>query len=115
MTVHEAKLLQTFPDDYAITGSWGEAMRQIGNAVPVLLAEKMGRQLVMSLSRNSDTIVEPECGFINARAKQPIQLRLAIEGRKKYVAKNKVNSKKGKNAAKAKRPKSIKARYAKHG
>ena len=41
-TVFEAKRIQTFPDDYVITGSWGEALRQIGNAVPVLLAEKLG-------------------------------------------------------------------------
>ena len=42
LTVYEAKKIQTFPDDYIITGAWGEALRQIGNAVPVLLAEKMG-------------------------------------------------------------------------
>lgn len=38
LSVLEAKRIQTFPDDYIITGSWGEAMRQLGNAVPVLLA-----------------------------------------------------------------------------
>ena len=26
-------------------GAWGEAMRQIGNAVPVLLAEVVGKRL----------------------------------------------------------------------
>jgi DNA (cytosine-5)-methyltransferase 1 len=41
-TVFEAKRIQTFPDDYVITGAWGEALRQIGNAVPVLLAEQLG-------------------------------------------------------------------------
>ena len=45
MTVHEAKLIQTFPDDFKITGAWGEAMRQIGHAVPVRLAETVGRKL----------------------------------------------------------------------
>ncbi|MDO4950411.1 MAG: DNA (cytosine-5-)-methyltransferase, partial [Bacteroidales bacterium] len=34
-TVAEAKRIQTFPDDYQITGAWSEAMRQMGNAVPV--------------------------------------------------------------------------------
>ncbi len=38
ISVLEAKRLQTFPDDYAISGAWGEAMRQLGNAVPVHLA-----------------------------------------------------------------------------
>lgn len=38
-TVRESARLQTFPDDYELHGSWGEAMRQIGNAVPVLLGK----------------------------------------------------------------------------
>lgn len=38
-TVRESARLQTFPDDYELHGSWGEAMRQIGNAVPVLLGQ----------------------------------------------------------------------------
>lgn len=41
-TVYEAKILQTFPKDFMVSGAWGEAMRQIGNAVPILLAEKIG-------------------------------------------------------------------------
>ncbi len=49
MTVHEAKLIQTFPDDYRICGSWGEALRQIGNAVPVQLARLMGEQMKRAL------------------------------------------------------------------
>jgi DNA (cytosine-5)-methyltransferase 1 len=45
LTILEAKLLQTFPSDFVIQGGWGEAMRQIGNAVPVRLAEIMGHEL----------------------------------------------------------------------
>ncbi|BAZ30331.1 DNA-cytosine methyltransferase [Cylindrospermum sp. NIES-4074] len=37
-TVREAARLQTFPDDYYFPTAWGESMRQIGNAVPVTLA-----------------------------------------------------------------------------
>jgi DNA (cytosine-5)-methyltransferase 1 len=44
-TVFEGKRIQTFPDDYQITGAWTEAMRQIGNAVPVMLGEKIGEAL----------------------------------------------------------------------
>lgn len=49
-TVLEAKRIQTFPDDFVIKGAWGEAMRQIGNAVPVLLAEVIGRNLTKMLN-----------------------------------------------------------------
>lgn len=44
-TVYEAKRIQTFPDDFIVKGAWGEAMRQIGNAVPVKLAAVLGEQL----------------------------------------------------------------------
>lgn len=37
-TVRESARLQTFPDDFQLHGSWSEAMRQLGNAVPVELA-----------------------------------------------------------------------------
>lgn len=48
-TVYEAKLIQTFPNDFKIAGAWGEAMRQIGNAVPVRLASVLGHQLSSAL------------------------------------------------------------------
>jgi len=44
-TVRESARLQTFPDDYVFHGSWSETMRQLGNAVPVRLAEKVGRDV----------------------------------------------------------------------
>lgn len=44
-TVYEAKLIQTFPKNFEITGTWGEALRQIGNAVPVLLGQQIGHGL----------------------------------------------------------------------
>lgn len=39
MTVREAARIQTFPDEWHFSGAWGTAMRQIGNAVPCMLAK----------------------------------------------------------------------------
>jgi DNA (cytosine-5)-methyltransferase 1 len=41
-TVREAARLQGLPDSYHFPRSWTESMRQLGNAVPVQLAEEMG-------------------------------------------------------------------------
>ncbi|MCZ2442840.1 MAG: DNA cytosine methyltransferase [Flavobacteriales bacterium] len=49
-TVFEAKRLQTFPDKYTILGSWSEAMRQIGNAVPTALPTQLFSDLLRKLS-----------------------------------------------------------------
>lgn len=70
MTVHEAKLIQTFPPDYRIAGSWGEALRQIGNAVPVMLAQCVGRRMHQVLAEDD-------------RARDPGHIR-----RKNYVGKS---------------------------
>ena len=45
-TVRESARIQTFPDDYVFSGSWTEAMRQIGNAVPVRLAAAVGESIL---------------------------------------------------------------------
>lgn len=38
-SVRESARLQTFPNEFLFHGSWTETMRQLGNAVPVTLAE----------------------------------------------------------------------------
>jgi DNA (cytosine-5)-methyltransferase 1 len=48
-TVREAARLQTFPDAYTLSGAWSEAMRQLGNAVPVRLAEVVARSVTEKL------------------------------------------------------------------
>ena len=50
-TVRESARLQTFPDDYRLHGSWTEAMRQLGNAVPVELAKVIGKSVADHLLR----------------------------------------------------------------
>lgn len=48
-TVREAARLQTFPDEYEFHGSWSQTMRQLGNAVPIRLAEVVARSVADSL------------------------------------------------------------------
>lgn len=51
-TVRESARIQTFPDTFHFTGSWTEAMRQIGNAVPVNLASAIGKGVLRHLREN---------------------------------------------------------------
>lgn len=48
-TVRESARLQTFPDTYELHGSWTEAMRQLGNAVPVALAQVVATSVAEKL------------------------------------------------------------------
>ena len=48
-TVRESARIQTFPDNYIFSGSWTESMRQIGNAVPVKLANIVGKSVYKKL------------------------------------------------------------------
>jgi len=49
-SVRECARIQTFPDEWFFEGSWTEAMRQLGNAVPVALANGIAAQLLRTLS-----------------------------------------------------------------
>lgn len=91
MTVHEAKLIQTFPPDYRIAGSWGEALRQIGNAVPVMLAQCVGRRMHQVLAED-DRARDP--GHIRRKNKAKLtsaQKSKGVKG-KTYSAKRKAKS-----------------------
>jgi len=48
-TVRESARLQTFDDAYVFSGAWGNVMRQLGNAVPVNLAEAVAKSVAAAL------------------------------------------------------------------
>lgn len=48
-SVRESARLQTFPDEYLFHGSWTETMRQLGNAVPVILARTVAASIRLQL------------------------------------------------------------------
>lgn len=51
MSVRECAIIQTFPDDFVFCGSLGNMYKQIGNAVPVLLAQKIADVIKIELER----------------------------------------------------------------
>jgi DNA (cytosine-5)-methyltransferase 1 len=50
LTVREAARLQTFPDRYRFAGPPSAAFRQIGNAVPPVLGEHLGKAIIECLT-----------------------------------------------------------------
>lgn len=57
-TVRECARLQSFPDEYGFHGSWSDAVRQIGNAVPVRLAAVVASAVRDHLVQVCDTSKE---------------------------------------------------------
>lgn len=52
ITVREAALLQSFPEDFEFIGSVAYCYKMIGNAVPVLFAKKIGEAVYSVLQKN---------------------------------------------------------------
>lgn len=49
LRISEIKRIQTFDDDYVITGNYKDQWRQIGNAVPPLLAYKIAQEIQLQI------------------------------------------------------------------
>lgn len=62
LSVREAARLQTFPDTFVFLGGINSTARQVGNAVPVLLAQKLGEQIIQHLNAQQITQVDEKNG-----------------------------------------------------
>ena len=51
ITVREAARLQSFPDDFVFEGSRSEQFKQIGNAVPPMLAEAIAKAVRLQFEK----------------------------------------------------------------
>jgi DNA (cytosine-5)-methyltransferase 1 len=58
-TVRESARLQMFPDEYVFHGAWTETMRQLGNAVPVRLAEIIASSVAQKLLESRNKTIYP--------------------------------------------------------
>lgn len=71
ISLREAARFQTFPDRFKFTGNFGEIAKQIGNAVPSLLAQAIASSLCRSLNdyyatlKKSDKNGSLKIGFFN--------------------------------------------------
>lgn len=71
LTAREMARLQTFPDTVAITGSIADAQRQLGNAVPSLLAEVIARAIRAQLGRQPADTGAPSLALRRAALPAP--------------------------------------------
>jgi DNA (cytosine-5)-methyltransferase 1 len=49
LTLNEVKLLQGFPEDWIVQGTKAQQYKQIGNAVPAVFGEALGKVIVSHL------------------------------------------------------------------
>ena len=54
ITINEALLIQTFPEDYVFKGNKGRIYTQIGNAVPCKLAEAVAKAVINYLKKEDE-------------------------------------------------------------
>jgi len=96
LTVREYARIQTFPDDWKFSGNVAMQYKQIGNAVPVNLAEAVGHSIVSALNhldRHAPKALLKKRGFSSAIMKEVYreapasQMLLAVERKKAKLPK----------------------------
>ena len=53
-TVRESARMQSFPDDFIFTGTKTQQCRQVGNAVPPLLGQVLGKTILDIISEKDN-------------------------------------------------------------
>ena len=66
LTIDEAKIIQTFPENYKFYGTQSKVFTQIGNAVPCRLAEVVGLVVKKQLETDITAVLKREIGFLEA-------------------------------------------------
>lgn len=63
ISLREAARLQTFPDSFKFVGNFGNIAKQIGNAVPPLLAEMAAKEIKRAVLKNNKEIISEVITF----------------------------------------------------
>ncbi len=71
LSIRELARIQTFPDKYVFEGSYAEAQKQIGNAVPCALGEVLGVEIRRQLLRDGTRRRNPRLGTPASRMPTP--------------------------------------------
>jgi DNA (cytosine-5)-methyltransferase 1 len=77
LSMREMARLQTFPDDVTVIGAIADVQRQLGNAVPSLLAEVLAREIAQQLLGRPLVGQEPRLALANAPTSPPAAKRVA--------------------------------------
>lgn len=77
LSAREMARLQAFPEDTTFAGTLADAQRQLGNAVPSLLAEVLARAIRQQLLRQRLTSAEPKLSVQAAAVPPPAPARVA--------------------------------------
>jgi DNA (cytosine-5)-methyltransferase 1 len=68
MSVRECAIIQTFPDDFEFFGSLGNMYKQIGNAVPVKLAELVAKGIKEELNTYEKSLKQEKLENLEEKA-----------------------------------------------
>jgi DNA (cytosine-5)-methyltransferase 1 len=71
LTIKEMLRLQSFPDEWILTGTPNRQVRQVGNATPPLLAEVMARAVISQLLNQGKTWATPPRLLRSRREESP--------------------------------------------
>lgn len=63
LSIREAARLQTFPDHVRFAGAPSHRYRQIGNAVPPMMAESIGKAIIAALKNQTDSAPRASTGI----------------------------------------------------